>query len=78
MSKATDCLRHQDTWMERNIAESFLMIIAGASILSYFAFGNIFLGFGVGIFVAVWMLFRCIAKEMYFTTVGRIKDTRHD
>lgn len=73
MRSSEDCIRHHDTWMERHVAESFLLILTIFCVVSYILFDTLLIGFVVGVIVASWTLLRCLAKEVYFTTVHHIQ-----
>ena len=73
MSVRDNCLKHKDTWVERHLAVVFLIVIVMTSSLTYWLIGNLFVGFGIGAFIATWIGLRCLAIELYFTTVNRIR-----
>ena len=73
MSKKTDCIHHQESWMERHVALGFLLVVSVSSLISYWLFDNLFYGFGGGLMISAWITLRCMAKEVYFATVHRVR-----
>ena len=73
MDRRQTRIRHKNNWIERHVVMSALVILVISILVSYIAWQNFTYGLAAGIILSTWLVMRCLAKEIYFSSVQRIR-----